>query len=138
MTGSAADDHARVATGASGFHDEVVEFRVLVARLLSEHHESLVLQAQILLLRSHVLHFALQTEDLIHFALAAVLRRYLVLTTSANVADQRQLRLGQVVLGETLVELVDRQVDDFQRRNWNVQRAGASLVTACLEIVPYI
>lgn len=39
---------------------------------------------------------------------------YLVLATATNVPDEGELVLAEVILGQALVELIHRQVDDVR------------------------
>ncbi len=73
-------------------------------------------------------HFVGQCQDLVQLALATVLSRDLVLATSADIADERQLRFRQVVFAQSLVEFIHGQVDDVVHRHGDVHRAGALLI----------
>ena len=72
----------------------------------------------------------LQVDDGVQFAFAAVLRRHLVLAAPADVPDEGELGLAQVVLGEELVELFHGQVDDLFVGEGDFHGAGAALVAA--------
>lgn len=77
---------------------------ILDAGLLSGKEFALFIEPDLAFASS--LHFIGQSQDLVQLALATVLSCHLVLTTAADVADERQLRLSQVVLAQSLVELV--------------------------------
>lgn len=128
--------------------DVSVELAELVLEGLALREHALLVSEQPVLAHAHQLHLVGQTQDLVQFPLAAVLRRHLnfkkiiykpifkikrnradlVFAPPANVPDERELRLGQVVLGEALVELIHRQVDDVVHRDRNVHRPSALLV----------
>lgn len=105
-----------------------IQRRELVPDSLALGLDDLAVAEQPLLAHLHVLYFVGQRHDLVQFAFATVLGGNLVLPAPPDVPDQRQLRLAQIVLGQTLVELVHRQVDNIMNRDRNLQRAGTLFI----------
>ena len=99
---------------------------ILDASLL--RHQKLAFLVQTNLTLADALHFVGQRQNLVQFALAAVLSRHLVLAPAADVANQRQLRFRQIVLAQTFVEFVHGQIDDVVNRHRNVHSARPLLV----------
>lgn len=139
------DQHAAI----GAVLQRVLAGRIGPALLVPELREHLLVQALHLLLHlpdgadelhlllqqaglvaPQLLHPLLQLDDGVQLALAAVLGRQLVLAPPADVADEGQLRLAQVVLGQQLVELLHRQVDDLLVGEGDLHGAGAALVPA--------
>lgn len=108
--------------------DVTVQVHVLLADLLLLGQDGFALAQQPLLAVLHLLDLVGQRDDLVEFALAAVLGGDLVLAAPPDVPDERELRFAQVVLGQPLVELVHGQVDDVVHRNRDVERPGSFLV----------
>lgn len=105
-----------------------VQCRELVPYSLAFGLDDLAVAQQPFLAHLHVLDFVGQRHNLVQFAFAAVLGGHLVLAPPPDVPDQRQLRLAQVVLGQALVELVHRQIDDVLHGNGDLERTGTFLV----------
>lgn len=97
-----------------------VQRRELVPYPLALGLDDLAVAQQPLLALFHVLDFVGQRHNLVQLALAAILGSDLVLAPPPNVPDQRQLRFAEVVLGQALVELVHRQIDDVLHGNRNL------------------
>lgn len=91
----------------------LVQHRELALNVLVAANTNLAVAIDALLALAHILHLVGQTNDLVQLALATILGGHLVLAAPTNVANQRQLRFGEVVLGQAFVELVHGQIDDF-------------------------
>ena len=68
------------------------------------------------------------TAHLVDLALAAVLRGDLVLAAAPDVAAERELLLGELVLAQQVVELVHGQVDDVGAGDRQPHAGGLQLV----------
>ena len=68
------------------------------------------------------------TAHLVDLALAAVLRGDLVLAAAPDVAAERELLLGELVLAQQVVELVHGQVDDVGAGDGQPHAGGLQLV----------
>lgn len=90
--------------------------------------DMLAIAQQSLLSRFHLLYLVGERHDLVQLSFAAVLGGDLVLAAPPNVPNQGQLRFAQIVLGQALVELIHRQVDDLQHGNRNLEGPGTLLV----------
>lgn len=69
---------------------------------------------------AHDFDFICQTQNLVEFAFSAILRCHFVLSPATYVANETQLRLAQVVLRQSLVELVHRQIYNVVNRNRHI------------------
>ena len=72
----------------------------------------LVVRHQLSLAALDASHLRLQLLDLINLPLPTVLGGHLVLAPPSDISTQGELFLGQLVLGEQVVELVHGEVDD--------------------------
>ena len=76
--------------------------------------ELLVVRHQLSLAALDASHLRLQLLDLINLPLPTVLGGHLVLASPSDISTQGELLLGQLVLGEQVVELVHGEVDDVR------------------------